>query len=153
MARDLGSADQAALYRFDGPSVVCAGLDPPHLGSPLTTTQTVDQFPFGIPCLQPSRFVLIEDARPLPVGGIDLAALGVRSVVHLPLGEAPSSLGALQLFHRRRVVTWDDDVGALLRALGGFVLARLLAPEVPAHPSADSGVALPGLDPGEVGEV
>jgi hypothetical protein len=118
-------AASAALYVHGHGTVRCLGLAPPHLESPLQAEQADASFPWGMPSLQPRHFVLVEDAGELPhPRGGQLRDLGVVSAAHVPLG--PGSIGALHLYWHRRVHAWDDGLGAQLRAIGGFVVGRLV---------------------------
>ena len=125
VARGVSGAAKAALYVTDGSQVRCLGLAPPHLGSPLIETQDEAHFPWAMGRLQPSRFILVEDAMRLPLaGGGFVGDLGLRSAVHLPMGAG--STGALHLYWDRVLQSWDDDLGAQLRAAGGLVVAHAL---------------------------
>lgn len=121
----LTEAAHVALYIRNDANVRCYGLSPAHLESPLMAEQPADRFPWGMPSLQPRRFVLVEDASELPLGrGVHAADLGIRSAAHLPMG--PHALGAMHIYWDRQVNAWDDELGAQLRAFGGFVVGRIV---------------------------
>lgn len=145
LAGELGEADQTALYSRVGSDMTCVSMSPPHLESPLAVEQATDAFPWGIPDLQASRFVLVEDASALEchVGTEDpprLADLGFRSALHLPLSAGNRPMGALHLYWHEPRTTWDDRLGALLRAVGVLALDRIsVSPEPVSHLSVDRG--------------
>jgi hypothetical protein len=125
VAFEVAGAEQAALYIHVDGTVRCHGLAPAQLESPLRSEQADTRFPWDIPSLQPRHFVLVEDAGQLPLpGGGQLRDLGIVSAVHVPLG--PTSVGALHLYWNRKLHAWDDQIGAQLRAVGGFVVGRLV---------------------------
>ncbi len=104
--------------------------------------QLETRFPWGIPSLQPSRFVLVEHAEKLSIGDTSqLGDLGLVSALHLPLEDQGRHVGAMQLYWESRVEEWDDRCGALLRALGVFVLDRL------AHTGARTPDAITDVPP------
>jgi len=127
VAAEMTGAAQVALYKCDSNTVRCMGLAPPHLASPLLRDQQAEEFPWAMPSLQPSRFVLVEAAGdlPLPVSG-RARDIGYSSAVHLPLRDGNRMLGALQIYWSEPMSEWDDRVGAALRALGVFTLCRVL---------------------------
>lgn len=99
------------------------GIDPPV--PPVAATVPADWFPWGLAPIDADRFVLIDDARNLPLtpdGDVTLGSLGVRSCLHLPLRQKARNVGAVHLFWSEPRLAWDDDRGRLLRTLGRFLL-------------------------------
>lgn len=126
VALDLTHCSHVGLFRDLEDSACCLGFRPAGFDSPLATDQDHDQFPWGLPTLQPDRFVLIENAGRLALGeGRLLGELGIASAVHLPIDAGPVTKGAIQLYYRYTIRDWDDRIGSLLRALGAFTLNRI----------------------------
>jgi len=132
LARDMVDADRAVMFRPAGPLMQCVGCRPRQLGDPLCGDAPVDWFPWGLPQVQPRRFLLVDDATGLRLpDGRTLGQVGIASVVHLPLAGPDAERGALHLHWAHTVDRWDDRVGALLRAVGSFVLHRVVRADLP----------------------
>lgn len=130
LAAEISGAHQTGLYSFDGETFSCVALFPPHLESPLALPSEVSAFPWGMGILSASRFLLVEDASSLPAGagspaGPSLGELGLRSAVHLPLWAGNRAIGAMHLYWTKKVSEWDDQPGALLRAVGVYTFDRI----------------------------
>ena len=128
LVRDAAWADACALLRVDDDTVVTVHGRPVDAVGPagiIPSAVPTTWFPWGLPAVRPDRFVLVDDARTLPVSpddGRTLADLGVRSCLHLPVRERGEPMGALHLFWSEPHLAWDDDRGRLLRSLGRFLL-------------------------------
>lgn len=84
-------------------------------------------FPWGLAPVNPRRFLLVGDARALPVApqsAVTFGQLGIRSCLHLPVLERQHPIGALQLAWSSPRTDWDDRLGRLLRILGRLLLSR-----------------------------
>lgn len=136
LARDAVWADACVLHRVQGDEMVEVArrpVDPDaagtHRGEPL------DRFPWDLAPVQAERFLLVSDARVLPVrhgASTTFGSLGVRSCLHLPILEREAPVGALHLYWSGPRLAWDDDRGRVLRSLGRFLLAA-----TDPHPAGD----------------
>jgi GAF domain-containing protein len=130
LVRDASWADSCALLRIDGDGVVPVHGRPADAvapDGPAVPRVPVTWFPWGLAPVQADRFLLVGDARTLPVRPDRPAVLGdsgTRSCLHLPLRERGGTVGALHVFWSEPRLEWDDDRGRLLRSLGQFLLAR-----------------------------
>jgi GAF domain-containing protein len=144
LVRDSTWAEISMLHSVgpDGIRVVARRPDPGVSGSrvpgaDIPSTLPVEWFPWGLAPVNPRRFLLVEDATSLPVGpgrAPTVAALGMRSCLHLPILERQSPVGALHLYWSEPRLAWDDDHGRLLRTLGRFLLTTTAATASPAAP-------------------
>ena len=136
LVRDVSWADACALLRVEDGEATVVHARPAMRARctddllapqpPVAPTVPTDWFPWGLAPIDADRFVLIDDARTLPVspaGGATLGSLGVRSCLHLPLRQRGRTGGALQVFWSGPRLEWDDDRGRLLRTLGRFLLS------------------------------
>lgn len=142
LVRDVSWADASALLRIRRDRVTVlhtrpiAIADPPdpcpdHAGDaeltpPIATPLPLDWFPWGLAPIRADRFMLVDDARNLPVsphGDRTLGSLGIRSCLHLPLRQRGRAVGAVHVFWSEPRLAWDDDRGRLLRTLGRFLLS------------------------------
>lgn len=126
LARDAVWADGAALYAVDenGATAVCRR---PRATTPRPDVVAAAWFPWGLGPVNPTRFLLVQDAESLPTGpgrAPTLGELGIRSCLHLPLLDRQHPIGSLQLFWREPRLVWDDDAGRVLRSLGQYLLSR-----------------------------
>jgi GAF domain-containing protein len=126
LVRDSTWADSCALYAQRHGAMTLVAHRPTVTRSSAAELDPA-WFPWGLAPVNPQRFLLIEDARSLPVaphGGSTLGDEDVRSCLHLPILERTVPLGALHLFWAEPRLDWDDDRGRLLRSLGRFLLTR-----------------------------
>jgi len=127
----VGSHTATVLARR--PGAVGHAEDLPLAGLPEEVP--ADWFPWGLAPVNPRRFLLVDDASPLPSAprssaptsstprpAPTLGELGVRSCLHLPILERSRLVGALHLYWVEPRLAWDDDHGRLLRTLGRFLL-------------------------------
>lgn len=140
LVRDVSWADASTLLRIDADRVTLLHARP-TLGSrgtgrhdrspgapaptPASADLPLDWFPWGLAPVRADRFMLVDDARPLPMSPDEdrtLGSLGIRSCLHLPLRQRGRQVGALQVFWSEPRLAWDDDRGRLLRTLGRFLL-------------------------------
>jgi GAF domain-containing protein len=127
LVRDSTWANSCALYAQRGGTMTLVAHRPAVTHA---SAELVDPawFPWGLAPVNPQRFLLIEDARSLPLAPGDGSTLGehdVRSCLHLPILERTVPIGALHLFWVEPRLAWDDDRGRLLRSLGRFLLTRV----------------------------
>jgi GAF domain-containing protein len=128
LVRDASWADSCALLRIDADTVVTVHgrpVDAVAATGPVSPAVPVDWFPWGLAPVRADRFLLVDDARLLPVspeGGSSLADHDVRSCLHLPIRERGATVGALHVLWSEPRLAWDDDRGRLLRSLGRFLL-------------------------------
>jgi hypothetical protein len=128
LVRDAAWADWCALLRIDGDRVVTVHgrpVDAVAPTGPFRPEVPVDWFPWGLAPVRADRFLLVDDARLLPVSPEDEGSLddhGVRSCLHLPIRERGATVGALHVLWSEPRLAWDDDRGRLLRSLGRFLL-------------------------------
>jgi GAF domain-containing protein len=144
LVRDSTWAEISILHSVgpDGIRVVARRPDPGESGSrvpgaDIPSTLPAGWFPWGLGPVNPRRFLLVEDATSLPVGpgrSPTVAALGMRSCLHLPILERQTPLGALHLYWSEPRLAWDDDHGRLLRTLGRFLLTTSPCPPPPPPP-------------------
>lgn len=126
LLRDCSWADASMLYsvRPDAALELCRR---PHSPWPTPTELPTDWFPWGLAPVSPQRFLLVEDARILPIapGSTEtLGSIGISSCLHLPILERSVAVGAMHLYWTEPRLNWDDERGRLLRSLGRFLLAR-----------------------------
>ena len=128
LVRDASWADAGALLRIDADTAATVHgrpVDAVAPGGPVRPEVPVDWFPWGLAPVSPDRFLLVDDARTLPVspdGDETLGDHGVRSCLHLPIRERGAPVGALHVLWSEPRLAWDDDRGRLLRSLGRFLL-------------------------------
>jgi len=130
LVRDASWADTCALLRIDGDVVTSVRGRPADAVAPrgpISPAVPTSWFPWGLAPVHADRFLLVDDARTLPVtpeGTTVLGELGTRSCLHLPLRERGATVGAIHVFWSESRLEWDDDRGRLLRSLGQFLLSR-----------------------------
>lgn len=127
----LADADSAALFLVCDDVARCVAAHPPHVDSPLHSDQPINRFPWDLAPLRPERFLLVEDVTNLRAEMIrsgpsgprrTVADLGYASAVQLTLESSGKPYGALHLYFRQRIDTWDDIKGRALRELGVTLL-------------------------------
>jgi len=126
LARDAVWADACVLHRVQGDQMVEVARRPVDHDDAVHRAEPLDRFPWDLAPVQAERFLLVSDARMLPVRHGDsttLGSLGVRSCLHLPILEREAPVGALHLYWSGPRLAWDDDRGRVLRSLGRFLLA------------------------------
>ena len=129
LVRDAAWADACALLHVGDDRAVTVHGRPADVAGPtgiVAPAVPTGWFPWGLAPVHPDRFVLVDDARLLPIAPDDSRTLGdldVRSCLHLPLQERGRPVRAVHLFWLEPHVAWDDDRGRLLRSLGRFLLS------------------------------
>ncbi len=127
LVRDASWADQCHLYAIRPHAAVQVASRPTRRACGDDSGSPLDWFPWGLAPVNPTRFVLVADARGLPASAsatTTLGDLGARSCLHLPILERERPIGALHLYWSEPRLEWDDERGRLLRLLGGFLLGR-----------------------------
>jgi GAF domain-containing protein len=127
LVRDASWADECRLYAIRDDVAVEVAARPAPASPRDAGGVPLDWFPWGLAPVNPRRFVLVADARPLPSsanGDATLGQLGTASCLHLPILERQRPVGALHLYWAEPHLAWDDERGRLLRLLGRFLLGR-----------------------------
>ena len=90
----------------------------------------LDRFPWSVERVRRGEIVRFSKLHELPetaaVDREELAALGIKSVVGIPLAAAGTAMGVLTLSTLRRAQEWSDDLVQRLEFVGGIFSSALL---------------------------
>src|SRR3989454_4013630 len=90
----------------------------------------LDRFPWSVERVRRGEIVRFSKLDELPeaaaVDREELAALGIKSVVGIPLAAAGTAMGVLTLSSLRRAQEWSDDLVQRLEFVGGIFSSALL---------------------------
>jgi len=101
----------------------------PGVPSPRPSME-LDRFPWSVERVRRGEIVRFSKLDELPeaaaVDREELAALGTKSVVGIPLAAAGTAMGVLTLSTLRRAQEWSDDLVQRLEFVGGIFSSALL---------------------------
>ncbi|MCC7000410.1 MAG: GAF domain-containing protein [Deltaproteobacteria bacterium] len=124
------AADRAYVFIFseDGARITCTH----QWCSPGTTTGRlevqdlpVERFPWAVPAIKRGRSLELRELADLPPESAAVAerlrALGIKSLLALPISVAGRVVGSIGLDWYTGPAWWDDDSVALMRVIGDLV--------------------------------
>src|SRR5690348_12788180 len=133
-------ADGAAIALVNGEEIVCratAGDIAPPPGTKLNTESGISGA-----CVRSGRWLRCDDPRLDPhVDRESCAALGINSVLAVPIGQRGDILGLIEVFSRRPYAFKENHCSALQEL--AKIVALSLRPEAPQAPAAAASAPAP----------